>query len=309
MSRLVGPRGLVCAFEASRRIIDKTHWNLVQAGCSNVQLLHRAVFSRSNEIVTIYPGSHLNDSLIASNGVEGGTGFDVVTVALDDFIAYGGLVPSVVKMDIEGAEHDALLGAGRMISEIRPALILEQSPSDMRCHALLTAARYRAVDLATYRPIRTAEDFAQGVGIANILFLHETAAATSPYFNTAPTVEIARLPSDRFATTDANGSRHLAEPLVLPPGRYMIDVDFSAAGTDNEMFIGIDGPGRPLFRYHAYSALLAGSYRQWVVSLDRAMPVTIYFRLIKGVDPSFRLTSATIHRLTAFDGLAAPLYD
>src|SRR5258708_30491234 len=33
MSRLVGPRGVVCAFEASRRIVDKTHWNLVQAGC------------------------------------------------------------------------------------------------------------------------------------------------------------------------------------------------------------------------------------------------------------------------------------
>jgi hypothetical protein len=36
MSRLVGPRGIVLAFEASPRIIDKTHYNLVKAGCHNV---------------------------------------------------------------------------------------------------------------------------------------------------------------------------------------------------------------------------------------------------------------------------------
>ena len=44
MSRLVGPRGIVLAFEASPRIIDKTHYNLVQAGCHNVTLFHRAVW-------------------------------------------------------------------------------------------------------------------------------------------------------------------------------------------------------------------------------------------------------------------------
>ena len=43
MSRLVGPRGIVLAFEAKPQIVDKTHYNLVNAGCHNVTLFHKAV--------------------------------------------------------------------------------------------------------------------------------------------------------------------------------------------------------------------------------------------------------------------------
>lgn len=52
MSRLVGPRGIVLVFEASPRIIDKTHYNLVQAGCHNVTLFHRAVWLGTGMLVT-----------------------------------------------------------------------------------------------------------------------------------------------------------------------------------------------------------------------------------------------------------------
>jgi hypothetical protein len=53
MLRLVGPRGIVLAFEASPRIIDKTHYNLVKVGCHNVTLFHKAVWSRSGDLVNM----------------------------------------------------------------------------------------------------------------------------------------------------------------------------------------------------------------------------------------------------------------
>src|SRR5215468_2917357 len=148
MSRVVGPRGIVCAFEASPRIIDKTHYNLVKAGCHNVTLFHKAVWHTTGELLNIAAGTHLNDRIAAA-----ATGMVARSVALDDFAAAGDFHPSFVKMDIEEAEFDALRGMPRLLREVRPVLVLEQSPADMRCHELLAAAGYSAVDLATYAPI------------------------------------------------------------------------------------------------------------------------------------------------------------
>ena len=81
MSRLVGPKGIVCSFEASRRIVDKTQYNLMSNGCGNATVYHRAVFHTSRMTLPIYYGSHLNDSVLAAN--NHGHGFDnVETVAL-----------------------------------------------------------------------------------------------------------------------------------------------------------------------------------------------------------------------------------
>jgi hypothetical protein len=52
-------------------------------------------------------------------------------------------------MDIEGTEFDALRGMPRLLTECRPVVVLEQSPNDMRGHALLNEAGFRAVDLAS----------------------------------------------------------------------------------------------------------------------------------------------------------------
>jgi FkbM family methyltransferase len=145
MARHVGPRGLVCAFEASPRIIDKTHFNLVQSGCSNIHLFYRAIYHKSYEMVTLYPGTHLNDSIYNNLGAEGGASYRVETLALDDFVAETKLMPRIIKMDIEGAEFDALRGATTILTEGKPILILEQSPSDMRCHDLLTDLGYVCV--------------------------------------------------------------------------------------------------------------------------------------------------------------------
>jgi FkbM family methyltransferase len=216
MSRLVGPRGIVCAFEASPRIIDKTHFNLVNAGCTNVTVYHKAVWHTTGDVVNLAAGSDLNDRIDA-----GATGMSVRTVALDDFAAVGDLRPSFIKMDIEGAEFDALKGMTKLLRDARPVLVLEQSPEDMRCHALLIAAGYVAADLATYRRIRSKDDFPAGTGIANVLFVHEESAQRNPYFpiseHQRPN-EVATLSAGLFKR-GPNGDISIGEPLFLPPGR------------------------------------------------------------------------------------------
>lgn len=306
MARHVGPRGVVCAFEASPRIIAKTHHNLLQSGCFNVHLYYRAVYHTSHEIVTLYPGSHLNDSIYNNLGAEGGAHYEVETVALDDFVAATGLMPRVIKMDIEGAEFDALRGATTILTKGKPVLMLEQSPSDMRCHKLLAGLGYSCVDLATYRPIRSAADFSPGVTIANLLYVHADQAAGDRYLNPGVPVEEAKLTPEMF-TQLPDGGLSLTSHLDIEPGRYTCVAEFTAEGVDNEIFAGIHTDRGVLLRYHTYTKLMAETYRDWAFNIRIACRMTPYIHFVRGSDPSFRWRGATIYRYPGFDGLARPV--
>lgn len=287
MSRLIGPRGVVCAFEASRRIIDKTLYNIAVNGCGNVQIFHNAVSNKSGNLVEIYAGSHLNDSIIDRHGAPTGTFVD--TLALDDFVAHWGLVPALVKMDIEGSEFSAIKGFERTIEQHRPHLILEQQPQDMRCHEMLTSLRYRAIDLATYKEIQSSDDFTPGAVVANVLFIHETAANT-PY----------RSPIERSLTADL--SKNQLGHIKLNSGRYLFEVEMSATGSDNEMMTGISEGDTPLFRYHTNTSFLASSYRDWPIHLMRDSTVRLFFDFKNGTrDHTFRVDGAKVWRLHGFD--------
>lgn len=303
MSRLVGPRGIVCAFEASPRIIDKTQYNLVQAGCFNTTVYHCAVYHTSGETVTIYAGDHLNDSIYVTGT---GESFRVPTLTLDDFSRASGLVPSLIKMDIEGAEFDALNGASGLLESARPALILEQQPADMRCHELLTGAGYLALDLATYQRIRVAADFPAGSEIVNVLFVHADQAAQSPYFSDAPHEFLARLDETAFERT-ADGSITLAVPYDLTPGRYLVHADFTGTSVENEVFAGVNADGETIFRYHTNTEFMSTSYRHWPISLDRPARVRPFLRYIRGSDANLSWRGVDIWRLPAFDGHAQPV--
>jgi FkbM family methyltransferase len=302
MSRLVGPRGVVCAFEASPRIIDKTHYNLVKAGCHNVSLFHKAVWRATGELLNIAAGAQLNDRVDAT-----ATGMSVRSVALDDFAAAGDFRPSFIKMDIEGAEFDALCGMPRLLREVRPVLVLEQSPADMRCHALLTEAGYLAVDLATYLPVASAADFRPGIGVANVLFAPRETTAGNPYFSAAAPEPVAALPAGDFAVK--NGDISLRVPFMLPAGRYIVRAEFTAGGTDNEVFAGVEADGAVIFRYHTFTRFMAQSYRDWVIQLDRPARVSPYLRFVRGSDGSLQWNGVTIERLPAFSACVPPVIE
>lgn len=302
MSRLVGPRGIVCSFEASPRIVDKTHYNLVSAGCANVTLFHKAVWHVTGAIVNLAAGSHLNDRI-----EEGSTGMSVRTVALDDFAAASDLRPSFIKMDIEGAEFDALKGMKTILRDVRPVMVLEQSPEDMRCHGLLLAEGYAAVDLSTYRQLHSKDDFPPGTGIANVLFVPKERAQSSPYFKGA-LEDVARLSAALFERK-ANGDIVMPKSLHLPAGRYIVRADFSAEGVDNEVFAGVEADGEVIFRYHTYTRLMAESYTYWVIQLDREAQISPYLRFLRGTDPTLRWNGVNVLRVPSFDGLPSPIVE
>lgn len=299
MARLVGPRGVVCSFEASPRIFRHLQGNIVKQGHNNVTAYHCAVYSSANERVKIYPGDHLNDSIYDYGHGSSGEFHWVNTVSLDSFCAKTGLVPSVIKIDIEGAEFDALNGAVELIAAHRPHLILEQQPNDTRCLEFLKRSGYQALDLNAYKLIESAADFPANVSLRNVLFVHSTRSGDLAYQFPPRLDAVTELRADAFSR--AGNSFVSSAPVRLGPGRYLMDVSIAASGTSNELMCGVKVDGQVVFRYHGYSKLIADSYRDWVVDVTRDSDVELYFDFINGTfDDSFVLSGARIQRLGGF---------
>lgn len=295
MSRLVGPRGVVCTFEASPRIIGHLQSNVIKQGHHNVTVYHRAVYSRSNEIVTIYDGDHLNDSIYVENSPSK-VGHPVKTVALDDFCLATGLYPEVVKMDIEGAEFDALNGFVRTIETVKPHLLLEQQATDMRCFSFLVTRGYLAMDLNSYQQIATVEDYPENAPLRNVLFIHKEKIDKTIYKQPLVDANPEVIAADAFVRNHLNG--FTSKEFEFEPGRYLIDVDFSAVSMENEMMCGVRFDGADLFRYHGYSKLIADSYRDWVIEIPRRGNITIYFDFLNGTnDPSLAIHKVTVRKI------------
>ncbi|GBF82288.1 FkbM family methyltransferase [Aphanothece sacrum] len=307
MSRMVGPKGVVCAFEASPRIVDKCQQNIVLSGCSNVQLFHTAVYHKSYGKVPIYLGSHLNDS-IYSNPQNAPAAYQVSTIALDDFVNHTGLVPTVVKMDIEGAELDALKGMINTITTAKPHLILETQPDDTRCLDLLRENGYISIDLNTYQEVKSSNDYPPGTGIRNNLYIHQDRLAEVAYQPPFEFQEIYTLIVEDFETKN-KGSISLKNPLILDKGRYLIDMDFTAQGRDNDLTCGVKIDDKIIFRYHAYSNLLASTYRDWVIHISETSKVNLYFDFLnESSDDTLLVKGAKITRINDFKDLSTNLY-
>ncbi|MEA5510380.1 FkbM family methyltransferase [Crocosphaera sp. UHCC 0190] len=307
MSRMVGPKGVVCSFEASPRIVDKCQRNLVLSGCSNVQLFHAAVYYKSYAKVPIYLGSHLNDS-IYNNQPNETAAYEVSTICLDDFVKHTGLVPNLAKMDIEGAEFDAIKGMANTIKSAKPHLILETQPDDTNCLDFLRAEGYIAIDLNTYQVVESPQDYPPGVGIRNNLYIHQDRLSEVAYNPPFTFKDFATLEAADFQSKP-DGSIGLRTPLILDRGRYLIDVAFTAQGTDNDLTCGVKVGNKPIFRYHAYSNLLASSYRDWVIHLSETSKVDLYFDFLHGTrDETLSVQGAKITQISDFQDLPTNLY-
>jgi methyltransferase FkbM-like protein len=102
----------------------------------------QAVMGRIQRVMQANPAwGELVDVRIAyvGSGAEG-------SLALDDIAYEGhGNVPDLIKIDIEGGEVEALRGAGRMLSDHRPHLIIETHSTELerQCLELLADHRYQ----------------------------------------------------------------------------------------------------------------------------------------------------------------------
>jgi FkbM family methyltransferase len=124
-AKCVGPGGRVFAFEPFPGNFALLQRNINLNNLKNVQLMREAIFSRTQQMTISAPEDEPNPGSGSMHEEAGQRQYQVEAITLDDFCDRLALQPDVVKMDIEGAEYDALLGARKAIGLCRPKLLIE----------------------------------------------------------------------------------------------------------------------------------------------------------------------------------------
>lgn len=127
LGRWVEPGGRVYAFEPSPETFAALSRHLALNGLRETVVPVAAAVSHAAGRATLSGGG-----VSGANRLDpSGSGPSVETVSLDDFCAREGIVPSFIKIDVEGAELDVLKGARETIRRAGPglALFVEMHPT------------------------------------------------------------------------------------------------------------------------------------------------------------------------------------
>lgn len=139
-SRLVGKDGIVAAFEPLERNLRFLEKHKFLNAAHNIHLFPFAI-SDSSGTAKFREGT---DPAMGGLTVEGGREFEVRTITLDDAVKTAGRSPSVLKIDVEGAEAAVLDGGEETLRSARPKIFLSTHSPELsqRCIEKLTTFGY-----------------------------------------------------------------------------------------------------------------------------------------------------------------------
>lgn len=135
--RHVGPSGRVVAFEPSPVLLEMLRYHQRRNRLCQMTVVGSAVSETDDALATLHL---LNDGLSSRNSLTigrpglpflesaGKTIALVPTVRLDTFCEREGVAPSVIKIDVEGAEGMVLRGAAEILKRCRPVLVVSMHP-------------------------------------------------------------------------------------------------------------------------------------------------------------------------------------
>jgi FkbM family methyltransferase len=132
-ARTAGDRGRVIALEPGPRTFTKLTETCARLGLSNVTAL-RVAASRTNgtALFTSDHGSRdVHQHLADARSDEDGNRIEVATKRLDDICGPDADGVTLVKLDVEGHEVEALEGAERILANGRARLIVEINPAGL----------------------------------------------------------------------------------------------------------------------------------------------------------------------------------
>ena len=153
-SAIVGETGHVYSFEPSSVNLQDLKKHIRLNGVKNCTIIEAAVSSVDGQASFDSSGHRSMGHLAESGGVA------VRTVTLDRLFQAGELrPPNVLKIDIEGAERDCLLGAAGVIQKFRPVIFLATHGNDAHssCIEFLRKMGYSLAPLFE-QPIESADE-------------------------------------------------------------------------------------------------------------------------------------------------------
>lgn len=125
LSKCVGSAGRVISYEPLPANFALLRQNIELNGLRQVQAFPQAVFSQCAELELNGPNDAANPGTASLVCDTGGKRSAVSAVTLDSVMADLGLRPDFIKIDVEGAETDVLLGAKETIARWHPKMLIE----------------------------------------------------------------------------------------------------------------------------------------------------------------------------------------
>lgn len=126
-ARIGGPRTRVYAFEADPENCARLKMHVAANDmAARVIIVPAAVWRKPGRVRFRQDGvdSSRSTGYVIGDGDAGPGGEETLAVSLDDFMA-SHPPPDIVKMDIEGAEIEALMGGESMVDTAKPVLVCE----------------------------------------------------------------------------------------------------------------------------------------------------------------------------------------
>jgi FkbM family methyltransferase len=130
--------GQVVAFEPEPRNAAFLRALVAANTCNNVGIHELAVAAESGSKYFAY-GTGSGTGHLADRGA-----FRVPTISLDEFVELHDVVPTHIKMDVEGAEYEVLCGSRETLMLARPTIFLSTHGSEVHddCCRFLQALNY-----------------------------------------------------------------------------------------------------------------------------------------------------------------------
>ncbi len=152
--RLVGAEGVVVALEPDAESADAIRANAdANAMAIDVRELAAAATTGDVEIIVVEDRLWTRLASVGEHDLEAERR-TVAGVALDDLDAPA---PTLIKIDVEGAELEVIAGMQRLLREVRPALVCEMHGKNAAFAEAMRAAGYVVSNLDGPQPVEDAD--------------------------------------------------------------------------------------------------------------------------------------------------------
>ncbi len=126
MAETMAADGQIIAFDASEDACALIRANVALNGrAEQVLVVNALVAEHSGLTLDFYGDAASGSASIIPGYLAHHRPLRKVTLALDDFIAHAHIVPELIKIDVEGAELQAIAGLRQTMHTIRPILFVE----------------------------------------------------------------------------------------------------------------------------------------------------------------------------------------